>query len=149
VDDVSTWADLLKDSPYIALILGLAIVSAYLFRSRDKLQAKYTEDLVKAAQALQELTAEYLKQSFSDSASWQDRFKGIETQLTQHVAEMSAFNKRTEDKIEDLRVAIKELADTFRSSLRESEGRMRDDLIRGLEQNLMKVEAALDRLGRE
>jgi len=66
----------------VAIVLALATTVVYLFRSRERLQHKYAEDMVKATSALQELTAEYLKQAFTDSAAWQDRFKSLESHLS-------------------------------------------------------------------
>ena len=63
------------------MLIAMAITVVYLFRSRDQLQAKYTADLIQATSALQELTAEYLKQAFADSAAWQDRFQSLDTHL--------------------------------------------------------------------
>lgn len=146
MNEVSTWASLLEKSPFIAIIIALGIIVVYLFRSRDKLQAKYTSDLVQAAQALQELTAEYLKQSFSDSASWQDRFKGLETDLSKQVSEVAGVTKRTENKLEDLRVAMKELTDALRADIKDSEQRGKEHVAQKLEQSLFKIEAALSRL---
>jgi len=67
----------------------------FIYRSREKdreareaLQAEYRENLVTATSALHELTAEYLKQSFADSAEWQDLYKTLE-----------AADKRIESKL--------------------------------------------------
>jgi hypothetical protein len=90
--DPTGWASLLKEVPYIAIILALGIALIFIYRSREKdreakevLQAEYRENLVTATSALHELTAEYLKQSFADSAQWQDLYKTLE-----------AANKRVE-----------------------------------------------------
>ena len=71
------WAELLKQAPLVAMVLFLGFAVVHLFRSRDKLQAKYAEDLVRATASLQELTSQHLTQSFTDSASWQEQINAI------------------------------------------------------------------------
>jgi predicted negative regulator of RcsB-dependent stress response len=101
--EVSTWASLLDKSPLIAVILALGIVVIYLWRTREKdrkvasekyeaLQAKYTEDLIKATEAMNGLATENLKQSFSDSAAWRDSVREFGDTLKQHMRdEADAF----------------------------------------------------------
>ena len=78
---MSEWSGLLQTAPLVAIVLALATTVVYIFRARERLQQKYNEDMVKAMSALQELTAEYLKQAFTDSKAWQERFTTLEAQL--------------------------------------------------------------------
>lgn len=103
---MQTWAELLKDSPYIAMIIALVSVVVYLFRAKERQQVKYTEDLVQATMALQDLTAEYLKRSFDDSVGWQDRYKGFEDTFKQHTADDAAAAKSIESKLDGLLIAL-------------------------------------------
>lgn len=127
---MDVWAELLRDSPYIAIILALAITVIYLFRSRDKLQAKYADDLVKATGALNELTAEYLKQAFADSAAWQDRVGSLETTFRKH----SDTDRRIEDKLADIQ-----------AELIGHETRVKEYVDRAIDRALDKTEKAFDR----
>lgn len=109
------WAKLLAEAPYIAIILALAAVVVFLFKSRDKLQskitelqAKHTDDLVRATSALQDLTAEYLKQSFADSAGWQDRYKSFEATFKQHSEDDKSADARIEAKLSELDGRVKD-----------------------------------------
>jgi uncharacterized membrane-anchored protein YhcB (DUF1043 family) len=126
---VETWAELLKDSPYIAMIIALAAVVVYLFRGKERQQTKYTEDLVKATGALQDLTAEYLKQSFADSAGWQDRYKGFEDTFKQHSSEDAAADARIEAKIAEVHTAI----DKHETRVKEHVDRAVERIIHGLQ----------------
>lgn len=116
------WVKVLAQTPYIAMILALVSVVVYLFRlykkTRDDsaakiadLQLKHTNDLVKATGALQDLTAEYLKQSFADSANWQDRYKSFEDLFKKHVEDDIASTSRVEKLVEDTEYRIKEYVD--------------------------------------
>jgi len=107
---VNEWAGLLRDSPFIAMIIALGITVVYLFRSKDRLQTKYTQDLVQATSALQELTSEYLKQAFADSAAWQDRYKALEDAITKHTAEDGAHHERLEGKLERIDRTVERLS---------------------------------------
>lgn len=85
------WADLLAKSPYIAMVLFLGLAVWLLYRSREKerkvrdeLQKEYRETVVKATRALSDLASEYLRETFSEAAAWQDRFQGLEIKLKQH-----------------------------------------------------------------
>ena len=125
------WAEQLHDAPYIAIILALIPVVIYLFRSRDKLQTrfnklqtKHTENLVKATSALQGLTAEYLKQAFTDSAAWQDRVKALEALYQKQI---HLIKKHTADDAEAAK-HIGARLDDLRTEIKESEGRTKERL---------------------
>lgn len=102
------WVRLLEDSPYVAIIIALASVVIYLFRSRDKLQTKYTNDLVQAISTLQSLTAEYLKQSFTDSANWQERYSAFEGTFKKHVDDDLVATDRILTELEKTEARLKE-----------------------------------------
>jgi hypothetical protein len=106
MNEMELWAELLKDSPYVAIILGLGFAVVYLYRRKEAVQAKYTEDLVKATGALQDLTAEYLKQSFADSANWQDRYKSFEDTFKQHASEDAVADQRLDSRIAGLQTSL-------------------------------------------
>jgi len=116
-EEVSIWADLLSQTPLIAIILALGITVIHLFRSKERLQAKYTEDLdrlqakyaedlVKATGALHELTAEYLKQAFANSAAWQERIQALDTTFKKHVEDAQAADRRFEEKLDGIREEV-------------------------------------------
>jgi len=100
-------------------------VVIYLFRSKEKLQTKYTDDLVKATGALRDLTAEYLKQSFTDSAGWQDRYKGFEDTFKKHTSDDAAADMRIEGKLS-----------TITTELDKHETRMKEHVDRAVERLL-------------
>ena len=105
---VSEWSSLLEKSPFIAVIIALGITCVFLFRSREKLQVKYTDDLVAATKALSDLTSEFLKQSFSDSATWQERIGLIGDTLGKHVGEdslaLASINERLASILKELEI---------------------------------------------
>jgi len=123
-ETVGVWAELLKNAPYIAIIIALGIVAVYLFRRKEKLQTKYTEDLIKATSALQELTAEYLKQAFTNSAAWQDRVKSLES-LYQQQTEL--FKLLRDNEAEGSKHIEKRL-EALQQEIKESETRIKDHL---------------------
>ena len=120
--NVETWASLLEKSPFIAVIIALGIAAVYLFKSRDKLQAKYTEDLVQATSSLQELTAEYLKQSFNNQAAWQDRVQTQEFLLQQQallLQQQIDATKALESRLASINAEIEKHESRMKEFLRE------------------------------
>jgi hypothetical protein len=103
---VETWVEILKEVPYIAMILALGVATVLLYKSREKdrldrekLQAEYRENLVQATSALNDLASEQLKQAFADSAAWQDRVKGLEDTFKAHMQDDLAADGRIEAKL--------------------------------------------------
>lgn len=115
----TTWIDALSTAPLAAALVALGIVVIYLFRSREKLQSKYTEDLVKASQSLQTLTAEYLKQAFSDSASWQGKFSAVDNRLGQIDLGLEKVAETLANQMERLDRRMVEHCDRLEKSLKE------------------------------
>jgi uncharacterized protein HemX len=101
---VSTWADLLTTAPLVAIIIALGITVVYLFKSRERLQTQiltlqqqHTTDMVSATGALQELTAEYLEQSFTTAQSTVSHLRGMEEQQKASVAQLGACVMKLEN----------------------------------------------------
>lgn len=112
-DQVSTWADLLTTAPLVAMIIALGITVMYLFKSRERLQTQilalqrqHTTDMVSATSALQELTAEYLEQSFTTAQSTVEHLRGMEEaqrasvlQLGTCVTKLEILDKAGEERV--------------------------------------------------
>ena len=115
----TTWIDALSTAPLAAMVVALGIVVLYLFRSREKLQVKYTEDLVKASQSLQALTVEYLKQAFSDSAAWQNKFVAVDGRLGQIDLKLEQQTESIEDLTERLDRRMAEHCDRLEKTIKD------------------------------
>jgi negative regulator of sigma E activity len=82
------WASLLAQSPLIAMVIALGIVTVHLYRAKDALQkekdamqAQHTADLVAATQGLQNLTATTLEKAFTTQTQWADALRNLREQI--------------------------------------------------------------------
>jgi hypothetical protein len=130
---VDTWLEILKNAPYIAMILGLGLTTILLYKSREKdrkeqkeLQAEYRENLVQATSALNELASEHLKQAFADSAAWQDRLKSIEDAFKQHMQDDLAADGRIETKLNSVHEEFSRHEGRMREFVKDHVGQVAD-----------------------
>jgi uncharacterized protein HemX len=102
-ESVGEWANLLTATPLVAIIIGLVIALVYVYKSRERLQEQivenekqHTTDLVAATGAMQELTAEYLEQSFARAQDTAMVLKGVEDQQKAVVSQIGSCVSKLE-----------------------------------------------------